>query len=87
LEPKDGKIAGLGNATVDIKGIGVVKFTNGAELNDVLFAPNAANLISISAATKRGGSFSFVGDGAAENVDRAVLFFRTLVYIPGTQTD
>ena len=67
LEPKDGKIAGLGNATVDIKGIGVVKFTNGAELNDVLFAPNAANLISISAATKRGGSFSFVGDGAFLN--------------------
>ena len=67
LSPKSGQIAGLGDATVDIKGIGTIKFSNGAMLNDVLYAPAGANLISISAATNRGGSFNFAGDDVLLN--------------------
>ena len=36
-------------------------------LNDVLHAPAGANLISISAATNRGGSFNFAGDDVLLN--------------------
>ena len=67
LSPKAGKIAGLGNSTVEIKGSGTIRFSNGAKLNDVLYAPDGANLISISAATRRGATFSFAGDSVFLN--------------------
>ena len=67
LSTKAGRIAGLGNSTVDIKGSGTVRFSNGATLNDVLYAPDGANLISISAATKRGATFNFAGDSVFLN--------------------
>ena len=47
-------ITGIGNPKVAVTGEGSVKFNNGQLLENVLLAPDAANLISISAATKKG---------------------------------
>ena len=55
-------ITGIGNAEVALTGEGSVKFNNGQLLEIVLLAPDAANLISISAATKKGAKFVFAGD-------------------------
>ena len=52
---------------MDSKGIGTIKFTNGALLFDVLYAPVGANLISVPAVTKRGESFNFAGDDVLLN--------------------
>ena len=52
---------------LNTEGIKTIKFRNGAMLNDVLYAPAGANLISISAATNRGGSFNFAGDDVLLN--------------------
>ena len=55
-------ITGIGNAKVAVTGEGSVKFNNGQLLENVLLPPDAANLISISAATRKGAKFVFVGD-------------------------
>ena len=55
------------NATVHILVIGAMKFSNGTMLNVVLDAPAGANLIFMSAATKRGGSFNFAGCDVLQN--------------------
>ena len=55
-------ITGIGNAKVAVTGEGSVKFNNGQLLENVLLPPDAANLISISAATKNGAKFVFAGE-------------------------
>ena len=55
-------ITGIGNAKVAVTGEGSVRFNNGQLLEKVLLAPEAANLISISAATKKGARFVFSDD-------------------------
>lgn len=40
----------------------MLKFNNGQLLENVLFAPDAANLIPISATTKKGAKFVFAAD-------------------------
>ena len=50
------------NGAVDVTGEGSAKFNDGQLLEYVLFALDAANLISISAATKKSAKFVFAGD-------------------------
>ena len=56
LSLKGGKIASLGDVTVDSKVIGTILFIDVSVLFDVLYAAARANLISISAGTKLDGS-------------------------------
>ena len=50
------------NVKVAVNGEGSVNFNNGQLLENVPLAPDAANFISISAATKKGAKFVFAGD-------------------------
>ena len=59
--------AGLGDATVDIDGIGTFNVSNGVMSKDVLYASAGANIISISAATKGIGSIILVANDVLLN--------------------